>query len=61
MLDCSNTLRIHVHCTRTQDYNNTLLVSYLGCVTKGMGSINELIDKYNSAFDRGHSRRRGIF
>ena len=44
-----------------QDYNNTLLVSYLGCITKGMGSINELIDKYNSAFDRGHSRRRGIF
>lgn len=44
-----------------QDYNNTLLVSYLGSITKGMGSINDLIDKYNSAFDRGHGRRRGIF
>ena len=43
-----------------QDYNNTLLVTYLGAITKGMGSINELIDKYNSAFDK-HSRRRGIF
>lgn len=43
-----------------QDYNNTLLVTYLGSITKGMGSINELIDKYNSAFDK-HSRRRGIF
>ena len=43
-----------------QDHNNTLLVTYLGSITKGMGSINELIDKYNSAFDK-HSRRRGIF
>lgn len=43
-----------------QDYNNTLLVTYLGSITKGMGSINELIDKYSSAFDK-HSRRRGIF
>jgi len=43
-----------------QDYNNTLLVTYLGAITKGIGSINELVDKYNSAFDK-HSRRRGIF
>lgn len=44
----------------TRDFNNTLLVAYLGCITKGTGMVNDLVDKHNLAFDK-HSRRRGIF
>lgn len=35
-------------------------VTYLANMTKGTNSINELIDKYNVAFERT-SRRRGLF
>jgi len=43
-----------------QQYNDTLLVTYLATMTKGTNSINDLIDKYNTAFER-QSRRRGLF
>ena len=43
-----------------RDLNNTLLVAFLGTVTKGTGMVNEVVDKYNLAYDK-HSRRRGIF
>jgi len=43
-----------------RDFNNTLLVAYLGCITKGTGMVNDVVDKYNVAYDK-HSRRRGIF
>ena len=34
--------------------------TYLATMTKGSNSINDLIDKYNVAFER-QSRRRGLF
>lgn len=43
-----------------RDFNNTLLIAYLGCITKGIGMVNDVVDKYNLAYDK-HSRRRGIF
>ena len=43
-----------------RDFNNTLLIAYLGCISKGTGMVNEVVDKYNLAYDK-HSRRRGIF
>ena len=43
-----------------RDFNSTLLVAYLGCITKGIGMVNDVVDKYNLAYDK-HSRRRGIF
>ena len=43
-----------------RDFNNSLLIAYLGCITKGMGMVNDIVEKYNSAYDK-HSRRRGIF
>jgi len=43
-----------------RDFNNTLLVAYLGSITKGIGMVNDVVDKYNLAYDK-HSRRRGIF
>ena len=43
-----------------RDLNSTLLVAYLGAVTKGTGMVNDVVDKYNLAYDK-HSRRRGIF
>ena len=45
---------------RLEPSNNTLLVAYLGCITKGVGIVNDVVDKYNLAYDK-HSRRRGIF
>lgn len=40
--------------------NNSLLVTHMAAITKGTGIVNDIIDKYNTAFDK-HSRRRGIF
>ena len=34
--------------------------TYLATMTKGTNPINDLIDKYNVAFER-QSRRRGLF
>jgi len=41
------------------EYNDALLVTYLSSITKGASVINELVDRYNTAYDR-HSRRRGF-
>jgi len=38
------------------EYNDALLVTYLASITKGSSQINELVDKFNTAYDR-HSRR----
>ena len=43
-----------------QDHANTLLITYLGTITKGTGTISEVIDKFSTAYDK-HSRRRGMF
>lgn len=43
-----------------QDHANTLLVTYLGTITKGTSVISEVIDKFSTAYDK-HSRRRGMF
>ena len=43
-----------------RDFNATLLVAYLGCITKGTGMVNDVVDKYNLAYEK-HTRRRGIF
>ena len=32
----------------------------MSTITKGTSAINDIIDKYNTAYDK-HSRRRGIF
>ena len=57
-LPALDTDRFHEESLR--DFNNTLLVAYLGCITKGVGIVNDVVDKYNLAYDK-HSRRRGIF
>lgn len=41
------------------EYNDTLLVAYLATITKGTNATNELIDKFNIAYER-QSRRRGF-
>jgi|UniRef100_A0A7S4G725 COP9 signalosome complex subunit 6 len=41
------------------EYHDTLLISYLGTLTKGCNVLNELVDKFNFATER--SRRRGFF
>ena len=43
-----------------RDFNNTMLVAYLGCITKGIGMVNDVVEKFNLAYDK-HNRRRGIF
>ncbi|KAK1362442.1 COP9 signalosome complex subunit 6 [Heracleum sosnowskyi] len=40
------------------DYNDTLLVSYLAMFTNCSSSMNDLVDKFNTAYDR-NSRRGG--
>jgi len=42
------------------EYNDALLITYLASITKGTNTTNELIDKFNSTYDR-HSRRRPVF
>jgi len=42
------------------EYNDSLMVTYLASMTKGANNINEMIDKFNATYDRG-SRRRGFF
>lgn len=41
------------------EYHDTLLISYLGVLTKGCNVLNELVDNFNFATER--SRRRGFF
>ncbi|KAL3736528.1 hypothetical protein ACJRO7_025472 [Eucalyptus globulus] len=40
------------------EYNDTLLITYLAMLTNCSSTMNELIDKFNTAYDR-HSRRGG--
>ncbi|OIS99177.1 PREDICTED: COP9 signalosome complex subunit 6a-like [Nicotiana attenuata] len=40
------------------EYNDTLLVSYLAMFTNCSSTMNELVDKFNTAYER-HSRRGG--
>ncbi|KAJ7963469.1 COP9 signalosome complex subunit 6a [Quillaja saponaria] len=40
------------------EYNDTLLITYLAMLTNCSSSMNELVDKFNTAYDR-HSRRGG--
>ena len=44
-----------------KDSNNTMLVAYLGAITKGTGMVNDVVDKYNLAYDKHSRRARGIF
>ena len=44
-----------------RDFNSSLLVAYLGCITKGTGMVNDVVDKYNLAYDKHSRRGRGIF
>ena len=57
-LPALDTERFHAESMR--DFNDTLLVSYLGCITKGTGLVNDIIEKHNLGHDK-HTRRRGIF
>lgn len=42
------------------EYNDTLLMTYLAAITKCSSSINELVDKFNTAYDKqGRSGLRG--
>jgi COP9 signalosome complex subunit 6 len=41
-----------------KEYNDVLLVTYLSSITKGTSNINELVEKYNTTYER-HTRRRG--
>jgi len=41
------------------EYNDALLVTYLSTITKGTSVLNDLVDRYNTAYDR-HGRRRGF-
>jgi COP9 signalosome complex subunit 6 len=41
-----------------KEYNDVLLVTYLAGITRGTSATNELVDKYNTAFER-QGRRRG--
>jgi len=44
------------------EYNDALLVAYLATIMKASNNINELIDKFNVAYDRHSGRsRRGFF
>eukprot|EP00285_Hemiselmis_virescens_P014421 CAMPEP_0173387582 /NCGR_PEP_ID=MMETSP1356-20130122/10063_1 /TAXON_ID=77927 ORGANISM="Hemiselmis virescens, Strain PCC157" /NCGR_SAMPLE_ID=MMETSP1356 /ASSEMBLY_ACC=CAM_ASM_000847 /LENGTH=322 /DNA_ID=CAMNT_0014344243 /DNA_START=1 /DNA_END=970 /DNA_ORIENTATION=+ len=43
-----------------EQQRDALLVAYLGTMTKGTNTANEVTDKYNLAFER-QSRRRGLF
>ncbi|KAK8506485.1 hypothetical protein V6N13_016322 [Hibiscus sabdariffa] len=40
------------------EYNDTLLVTYLATFTNCSSTMNDLVDKFNTAYDR-HSRRGG--
>ncbi|PON47178.1 JAB1/MPN/MOV34 metalloenzyme [Parasponia andersonii] len=40
------------------EYNDTLLITYLAMFTNCSSAMNELVDKFNTAYDR-HSRRGG--
>jgi len=42
------------------EYNDALLVTYLSSITKGASIVNDLVDRYNTAYDRHSRRGRGL-
>lgn len=42
-----------------QEYNDTLLSTYLSTITKGVHTLNEIVDKFNMAYEKP-SRRRAM-
>jgi len=42
------------------EYNDTLLVTYLASITKGTALTNDLVDRFNIAYDRHSRRGRGF-
>jgi len=44
----------------TDEYNDALLLAYLSTLTKTSAALSQLTDKFNVAFDRSSSRRRGF-
>eukprot|EP01129_Flabellula_baltica_P001991 TRINITY_DN11871_c0_g1_i1.p1 TRINITY_DN11871_c0_g1~~TRINITY_DN11871_c0_g1_i1.p1 ORF type:complete len:305 (+),score=62.89 TRINITY_DN11871_c0_g1_i1:39-917(+) len=42
------------------EYNDTLLVTYLATITKTSNTLNDLIDKFNVTYDQ-HTRHRGLY
>jgi len=42
------------------EYNDALLVTYLSSITKGACIVNDLVDRYNTAYDRHARRSRGM-
>jgi len=42
------------------EYNDALLVTYLSSITKGASMINDMVDRYNTAYDRQGRGRRGF-
>lgn len=52
----------HVLRASAQEYNDTMLTVYMASVTKGLSALHDVIDKFNTAYDRsGPQRRRGGF
>lgn len=44
------------------EYNDTMLTVYMSTVTKGLSSVHDIIERYNTAYDRSGPRsRRGGF
>jgi len=42
------------------EYNDALLVSYLASITKGANVMNDLVERYNMAYDKHTRRNRGL-
>eukprot|EP01088_Endostelium_zonatum_P014081 TRINITY_DN294_c0_g3_i1.p1 TRINITY_DN294_c0_g3~~TRINITY_DN294_c0_g3_i1.p1 ORF type:complete len:313 (-),score=78.97 TRINITY_DN294_c0_g3_i1:79-1017(-) len=42
------------------EYNDALLVTYLSSITKGANVMNDLVDRYNLAYDKQNRRSRGL-
>jgi len=42
------------------EYNDALLVTYLSSITKGANIMNDLVERYNVAYDKQNKRSRGL-
>lgn len=42
------------------EYNDTMLLTYLATIMKASATVNELIDKFNLTYDK-HGRRRAVY
>jgi COP9 signalosome complex subunit 6 len=43
-----------------EEYNDTVLLTYMATIMKASSSVNELIDKFNLTYDK-HGRRRAVY